>query len=170
VIVNRKTGRLVDGHLRVQLAVDAGEKQIPVCFVELEEAEEALVLASIDPLSAMAGIDLERFEELLTKADIDTVDLRDMIDSVLRQAGEQAEQEQDEEDQSPGEHPGIEIEPFEHYDYVLVLADNVNDWNNLCDRLGLERVDVSRVHGKQRIGLGRCVRASRLLELLGDAQ
>jgi hypothetical protein len=25
VIVNRKTGRLVDGHLRVQLAVDAGE-------------------------------------------------------------------------------------------------------------------------------------------------
>lgn len=57
VIVNRRTGHVVDGHLRVALAISRGEPAVPVVYVDLEEEEERLVLAALDPLAAMAGTD-----------------------------------------------------------------------------------------------------------------
>jgi hypothetical protein len=65
VIVNRTTGRLIDGHLRVDAAIGNGETTIPVVEVELTEAEERLVLATFDPLGAMAGVDEELLGALL---------------------------------------------------------------------------------------------------------
>lgn len=65
VIVNKRTGSLVDGHLRVSLALQRKEKTIPVKYVELSEAEEALVLATIDPISAMAETDAMTLDNLL---------------------------------------------------------------------------------------------------------
>ena len=64
VIINRTTGHLVDGHLRCQVASRNGEETIPVVYVELSEAEEALVLASIDPIAAMAATDKEKLDAL----------------------------------------------------------------------------------------------------------
>lgn len=57
VLVNRTTGNLIDGHLRLSLAEKRGEPEIPVTFVELSENEEKLILASLDPLSALAIAD-----------------------------------------------------------------------------------------------------------------
>ena len=57
VVVNRTTGLLVDGHLRVEVAVERRVPTIPVVYVELTEEEEARVLVALDPLSSMAGAD-----------------------------------------------------------------------------------------------------------------
>ena len=65
VLVNRTTGNVVDGHLRVELAISRDEPAVPVLYVELSEDEEALVLASLDPLSAMAATDEDKLRELL---------------------------------------------------------------------------------------------------------
>jgi len=64
VIVNQRTGRIVDGHLRVEQALKAGE-QVPVVYVDLSEREEALVLAMLDPLAGDAGIDDAKLNEIL---------------------------------------------------------------------------------------------------------
>jgi hypothetical protein len=64
VIVNQRTGFVVDGHARVALAISAGEK-VPVVYVDLSEEEEAAILATIDPLSAMAGRDEAIFADLV---------------------------------------------------------------------------------------------------------
>ncbi|MBI3648909.1 MAG: DNA modification methylase [Actinobacteria bacterium] len=66
VIVNRTTGHLVDGHLRVSLALSRHEARVPVVYVELTPEEEALVLASFDPISAMAIPDQEKIRALLS--------------------------------------------------------------------------------------------------------
>ena len=55
VIVNRTTGLIIDGHMRVGLT-PPGEA-IPVSFVELTEAEESEVLALMDPIGNMASFD-----------------------------------------------------------------------------------------------------------------
>ena len=55
---------MVDGHARVALAIKAGEK-VPVVYVELDEREEAVILATLDPLSAMAERDEKLLAELL---------------------------------------------------------------------------------------------------------
>lgn len=65
VTVNRTTGRLVDGHARVELALRNDVPSVPVQYVELSEAEEAIVLASLDPISAMASHDAKALDALL---------------------------------------------------------------------------------------------------------
>ena len=53
--MNQRSGFVVDGHARVALALSRGEATVPVLYVDLEPEEEALVLATLDPISAMAG-------------------------------------------------------------------------------------------------------------------
>lgn len=60
VVVSKRSGKLLDGHLRIEEALSKDENaQIPYLKVELTEAEEKLVLASFDPISALATSDKE---------------------------------------------------------------------------------------------------------------
>lgn len=67
VTINKRTGHLVDGHLRVALALKTGQTSIPVEYVDLSAKEELQVLASIDPLVMMAGGDASKIDELVAK-------------------------------------------------------------------------------------------------------
>lgn len=60
VLVNRTTGNVVDGHSRIELALARDEPTGPVTYVELTDGEESLVLASLDPLAAMATAEREQ--------------------------------------------------------------------------------------------------------------
>ena len=53
---------LVDGHLRAETTPDS---EVPVLVLDIDEAEADLMLATLDPLAAMAGRDEERLAELL---------------------------------------------------------------------------------------------------------
>jgi hypothetical protein len=64
VIVNRTTGHIIDGHLRVTLAMRNGEA-VPVKYVELSETEEKIALASIDPIAALATQDGAMLADLI---------------------------------------------------------------------------------------------------------
>jgi len=66
VMVNRTTGHVVDGHARIEEAISRGEDSVPVLYVELDSNEEALVLAALDPISAMAVPDMTKLAELLS--------------------------------------------------------------------------------------------------------
>jgi DNA modification methylase len=65
VIVNQRTGHVVDGHLRVSVAISRNEPGVPVVYVELDEEEERLILASLDPLASMAVTDEEMLAQLV---------------------------------------------------------------------------------------------------------
>lgn len=65
VVFNRRTGRLVDGHLRVKMAVKAKRETLPVTVVDLSEDEEKLVLATLDPISALAVADTDKLDSLI---------------------------------------------------------------------------------------------------------
>lgn len=64
VIVNRRSGLILDGHLRVELAKADGQATIPVKYVDLDEREEALALAAFDPVGALAYLDLDAMTHL----------------------------------------------------------------------------------------------------------
>jgi DNA modification methylase len=82
VIVNKTTGHLLDGHLRVELAKAEGQPTVPVVYVELSEEEERVVLASLDPIAAMATADRTKLSELL--AGIENPDLAGLLEAVAR--------------------------------------------------------------------------------------
>ena len=55
------------------------EPAVPVSYVELSEAEEALVLASLDPLAGMAVTDQAKLAELLEEATVSDGGLREHL-------------------------------------------------------------------------------------------
>lgn len=87
VIVNQRTGHVVDGHLRVSLAIGKGEPSIPVVYVDLSPEEEALILATLDPLAAMAATDAEQLDALLREVSTGDAAVQAMLDALATQAG-----------------------------------------------------------------------------------
>lgn len=87
VIVNRTTGNLVDGHLRLDLALSRGEPFVPVTYVELSQDEERLVLATLDPLAAMADAEVIPLQDLLAQLDPNNAALRSMLDDLGERYG-----------------------------------------------------------------------------------
>ena len=82
VVVNRRTGYVVDGHLRVVLAISRAEATVPVVFVDLSPEEEALVLAALDPLSAMAVADEDALRALLADVSVHSDALMTMLAAI----------------------------------------------------------------------------------------
>lgn len=76
VIVNQRTGHLVDGHLRVESALSKGEPTVPVVYVDLSPEEEQAILATFDPIGGLAGTDAEKIGELRDALKLTMPDLR----------------------------------------------------------------------------------------------
>jgi hypothetical protein len=66
VVVNERSGRMIDGHLRVQMAISSGQPTVPITYVDLSDEEEALILATIDPVTGLAGTDQKLLDSLIT--------------------------------------------------------------------------------------------------------
>ena len=87
VIVNQRTGHLVDGHMRVSLALRDGVASVPVAYVDLSPEEEALILATIDPISAMAVTDSDQLAALLADVSPSSADVQTMLDEMSVNSG-----------------------------------------------------------------------------------
>ena len=87
VLVNRRTGFLVDGHLRVMVALEKNEPVVPVAYVDLSDDEEALVLTTLDPIAALAGTDKEKLGALIAGAHSESADVMAMLERLARTQG-----------------------------------------------------------------------------------
>ncbi len=87
VIVNKRTGFLVNGHLRVSLAMRTNQPSIPVKYVDLSEEEEALILATFDPISALAVVDAAVLDDLLRDVQTGNAAVQEMLAGLAEGAG-----------------------------------------------------------------------------------
>lgn len=72
VIVSAKTGKLLDGHARIEEALTRDENaEVPFIKVDVSEGEERLILASFDPITTMARYDQETLTYLLDDINTD---------------------------------------------------------------------------------------------------
>lgn len=83
-LYNVRTGRLLDGHERQQEALDAGTT-IPVLDVDLSEAEENLVMATFDPLGALASYDDSTLGSLLDKVSTSSASVATLLADMQQQ-------------------------------------------------------------------------------------
>jgi DNA modification methylase len=79
VIVNQRTGHMIDGHLRVERALAQHEHTVPVSYVDLTPEQEAIALATFDPLGALATTDQKILDALLRSIDCDNEDLAQLL-------------------------------------------------------------------------------------------
>jgi hypothetical protein len=87
VMVNRRTGFVVDGHARIEEALSRHEATVPVLYVDLDPDEEALVLATLDPIGAMATANGARLAELLAEISPPDAALAALLAGMAARAG-----------------------------------------------------------------------------------
>jgi hypothetical protein len=87
VMVNRRTGFVVDGHARLEEALSRHELTVPVLYVDLDPDEEALVLATLDPIGAMATTNGARLAELLAEISPPDAALAALLADMAARAG-----------------------------------------------------------------------------------
>jgi hypothetical protein len=86
VLVNQRTGFVIDGHLRVAHALSMGESSVPVDYVDLSEEEEDEVLATFDPLASLAVSDGAKLKDLLDGVETSNEALRRLLADVSANA------------------------------------------------------------------------------------
>jgi len=74
---------LIDGHLRAETI---GEEVVPVLILDVDEAEADKILATLDPLAAMAGADEDMLHELLSGIETESESVRAMLQETERMA------------------------------------------------------------------------------------
>ncbi len=70
---------LIDGHLRAETTPGM---LVPVLVLDVDEAEAAKLLATLDPLAAMAGADAARLEALLDSISTSSSAVQEMLDGL----------------------------------------------------------------------------------------
>jgi hypothetical protein len=171
-LYNERTRRLIDGHARKSV-VDP-KAVVPVLVGDWSEEAEHKILATLDPVGAMAAGDAAAYEALIKSVEADGLWVRDLLQQTMRSldaaAVEECTPDGTEENGSVPALPQMECQPFEHYDYLMLLFRNDQDFQAACEKLGIQRVGITYPGGTQKIGLGRVIdgpKAVRLLEERG---
>ena len=87
VIENVRTGNLIDGHERVWSALKNNNAEVPYIQVDLDEADEAYVLATLDPIGAMATSDAAALDALLREVQSGEAGVQAMLAELAELAG-----------------------------------------------------------------------------------
>ena len=105
-LFNERTKHLIDGHARKGKAHKSAYTKktglVPVLVGDWSEADELKILATLDPLSAMAEANKDKLESLLKEVETPSEDLSAMLDKLARENGIVLD-EQEEEDGGGGQ-------------------------------------------------------------------
>lgn len=71
--------QIIDGHCRAEIV---GDVVLPVLVLDVTEDEADKLLATLDPLAAMAGVDAAKLDVLLATVDTASDDVRALLDSL----------------------------------------------------------------------------------------
>lgn len=155
---------LIDGHERKDR-----ELEWPTLILDVTDEEADLLLLTMDPITGQAQADGEALSALISQqGGVGTPALEDLVRSLALEALDAAPLvEIDGEEPGTGGPPEMELQTFEHYDYVVFLFSNAYDWRAAKERLGLRDEAFTLKDGvSKKVGLGRVLPGSRLLTLL----
>lgn len=144
IIVNKRTGHIIDGHARAEEAAKAGQETIPVIYVDVSENEELLVLATFDPLGAMAVTDQPILEQLLHDVSTDNADLMQLLEDIAVEHGVVPKEGAESNDGEPGDGDDAK------HPVVAVLCDSEKGRLYVADELAKQGYDVRLAEVKEK--------------------
>lgn len=154
--------QLLNGHMRHDLC--EGAAALPVLVVDVTEAEADLVLATYDEVGEMALSDEELADELATQVWTDDQSINTILRGMLmfddHKVPKPAQQ------QIMDNQLALAPLPYEHYDYVVILARSTMDYDRLCALLKISKENFSSPGGVYRVGIGRCIDAGRFFDIV----
>lgn len=110
--------KLIDGHLRATTTPDT---EVPVLVLDVDDAEAAKLLASLDPLAAMAEADAGALDSLLRDVQTGNQALADMLTNLAEEAGILNDQQKEVNEDEVPEPP---VDPITKPGDLWVLGDH----------------------------------------------
>jgi hypothetical protein len=164
LVWNKRTSNLVSGHTRMDILMAEGEKSGPCVVVDLPEDKERALNITLNNPHVSGSWDDVALANLLREIEQGAPDMYDSLDMApltqevdlpLRGGMDDTEEEPDlEEGIGP---PEMELQPYEHYDYIVLMFKDARDFLAAQDHFKLKKVAVPGFVGKKTIGLGRVV-------------
>ena len=101
VIVSARSGKILDGHARVEEALSKDEHSlVPFVEVDVSENEERTILATFDPITGLATYEREALDALLREVDTGEAALQEMLSELAEREGLLAKDLKDDADTS----------------------------------------------------------------------
>lgn len=127
---------LIDGHARAEVA---GSAVVPVLVLDVDEAEADKILATFDPLGAMAGADTQKLDSLLREVQTSSVAVADML-TTLAEKNNLLEDLTKEKQQKEIEKLDKALQLTPDKEYVVVMCDSNEEWEEMKGLLELQPV------------------------------
>ncbi len=130
-------GRLVllDGHLRAGLDP---EQTVPVLVLDVTEEEGDKILATLDPLAAMAETDEEAFRALAEAIETEEPAIRQMLWEITEGASAEGDGGGRTTDAETVMEQSVQLRPGR--EFVVVVAEDLEEWERLREALDLPLV------------------------------
>lgn len=166
LVFNKKTGRIVGGNQRLKVLKAMGEETAQAMAADLTEDEEKALMMILSNQFAQGTWDIKRAIVMLD-------DIKDKMPDIfsnmafaplLRELSDDAKGEK-EKDMSTI--PEMEIMPYEHWDYIVLVFKNSIDWLSALEYFGIKKARFTAAMGKSKIGLGRVIDGAKFLEKIG---
>jgi DNA modification methylase len=151
VVMNKTTGHVLDGHLRVSMAISRDEPTVPVTVVELTVDEERLILATLDPLAAMAVTDKDILAELIADIAIPEGALADL--AALTLDADPPALGNDTEPEEPVEEPYVKLGDVWQVGEHRIMCGDSTDAEDVARLLGGAVVELC--HADPPYGMGK---------------
>lgn len=161
---------IVAGHTRYRAAVQLGMTEVPCIDVSHLTPEEQTAFAIAENrTSDFAFFDLPRLTEQMAELPSDLLAGFEM-DSLITSDVSPDDGEESAGGASPSKRAGLDLAPFEKYQYVTIICRTEFDYVNLLDRLKLEDVQKRYVNGalKRGTSYGRVIEYSDFVEREND--
>jgi len=160
LLFNENTGRLLDGHLRLQDALERNLDQLPVLVINVDEDTERKMLALLDKIGSMYD---ERQSQLALIGKVTDVRSQMLADLL---AGGDLPHDEDNIDNLGGKGlpaGGISLVAGEKYNYVMLFFKTEIDFVTAQDHFGIETVKCAFTSG---VGVGRVIDGSQYLRIV----
>lgn len=152
---------ILGGNMRFKACIEAGLQEVYVIKASELTKEQQKEFVVKD------NVNFGEWDYDLLSMDYDVDQLIDYGINVLY-FGDELEQVEEEEKAMIIKE--MELKFNEHHDYIVFLFNNSNDWVKAVSRLDLPKMPVSLSPKTKRVGLGRVVDASKLIELLDNGR
>lgn len=86
IIINKRTGHLVDGECRYFLAIDSKQEFLPATYVDLSIEEEEKILLTLDETTSLARKNAQIVGDIIKRITTASDSMRDLIDRIARQS------------------------------------------------------------------------------------
>lgn len=161
ITVSARSGLVVRGHGRLEAALLLGFTQVPVDRqAYASEAEELADLVADNRLAELAELDESALAGLLRElrtvghdlqlAGFTDADVAKLLDAEVETARLETI-------------PQMEMQAFEHYDYLCFMFRDLRDWLRVLQLLKVGRVNFSISRKTPKISVGRVLDGKRLL-------